>query len=323
MLRMGLMLLAEVSHKTQFAIAATFIFGLAAIGLPFAISRLRSGRPLVEPTQHRFVPWDGAIALIAMMIFALIARFFTIALVPIFYFATNPELPPPSPDISVEKLINDPAWLTALFQAQSFTNIAVITIVMILLQFTTRPSWFDFGLDFQDFGRKLKLGLLAFTVIFPPVILLNGLLNYFWRESEHPIIVGYRASRDETLFVWSAIAAVVVAPLVEEFIFRGVLQGWLERLFAERRRRSIIETDDSLDGVQPALEGPASMLPIFFSSLMFAVVHPPGPDWISIFFLALGLGYLYRQTHSLWPGIIVHTLLNAWSMAALYFLPDA
>ena len=46
-----------------------------------------------------------------------------------------------------------------------------------------------------------------------------------------------------------------------------------------------------------------------------------GPDVIPLFFLALGLGYLYRQTHSIWPGFIVHTLLNAWSMVALVLMP--
>ncbi|MBL9084545.1 MAG: CPBP family intramembrane metalloprotease [Planctomycetales bacterium] len=321
---MGLMLLADVPLQTRYGIALSLILGIAAIGWPYAISRFRAGRPLVEPTMRHFVPWDGAIALIALIIYALVVQFFTAVLVPTFYLAVNPSLPPPLPDLSVDQLISDPAWVTALFQAQTFTNIAAMTVVLMLLQFTTRASWADFGLDFHDFHRKLKLGLIGFTVIFPPIMLLNGLLNIAWRKSEHPIIVGYRASGDETLFLWCTIAAVAVAPLVEEFIFRGVLQGWLERLFAERRRRPVVETGDSLDGVQPALEGPASTLPIIFSSLMFAAVHiQAGPDWISIFFLALGLGYLYRQTHSLWPGIIVHTLLNAWSMAALYFLPDA
>ena len=39
-----------------------------------------------------------------------------------------------------------------------------------------------------------------------------------------------------------------------------------------------------------------------------------GPDWIPLFFLALGLGYLYRQTHRLLPCITVHFLLNSCSM---------
>jgi membrane protease YdiL (CAAX protease family) len=35
---------------------------------------------------------------------------------------------------------------------------------------------------------------------------------------------------------------------------------------------------------------------------------------IPLFFFSLGVGYLYRQTGRLWPCIIVHFLLNAFSM---------
>jgi membrane protease YdiL (CAAX protease family) len=30
--------------------------------------------------------------------------------------------------------------------------------------------------------------------------------------------------------------------------------------------------------------------------------------------LALGLGYLYRQTHRIWPSLVVHALLNGCSL---------
>jgi membrane protease YdiL (CAAX protease family) len=42
-----------------------------------------------------------------------------------------------------------------------------------------------------------------------------------------------------------------------------------------------------------------------------------GPDPIPLFVLALGLGYLYRQTHRILPCIVVHFLLNLLTMAAL------
>jgi membrane protease YdiL (CAAX protease family) len=33
---------------------------------------------------------------------------------------------------------------------------------------------------------------------------------------------------------------------------------------------------------------------------------------------AVGLGYLYRQTHRILPSVVVHLLLNACSLAALF-----
>lgn len=319
---MSLMLLADVSPEMREGLALSFILGLAAIGWPYAISRIRAGRPLVEPSEQRQVPWDGAIALFALLIYALITLLLTPLLAAMLHRAANPGLPDPPAEISFAEALADPTWLTARFQAQSVLSLVAMAAVLTYLRLAGRASWADFGLSLNKFGRHLKLGLLAFTVIFPPVIVLNGLLNAMWRKSEHPIIVGYRASGDETLFVWSAIAAVAVAPLVEEFIFRDVLQGWLQRLFADRGRSdeaAVAGPDEAARAVQP----PASIAPIVISSFLFAAVHQFGPDWPPLFLLALGLGYLYRQTHSLWPGIIVHTLLNAWSMAALYFLPDA
>ncbi len=61
--------------------------------------------------------------------------------------------------------------------------------------------------------------------------------------------------------------------------------------------------------------GTGGFLPILVSSSLFAALHVShGPDWIPLFFLALGLGYLYRQTNRLLPGMVVHFLLNGTSM---------
>jgi hypothetical protein len=78
----------------------------------------------------------------------------------------------------------------------------------------------------------------------------------------------------------------------------------------------------------PPVESPParrpSGTPIVVSSGLFSPAHlGNGPDPIPIFFLALGLGYLYRQTHRLWPGIVVRALLNAFSTAVLVSGIDA
>ncbi len=65
----------------------------------------------------------------------------------------------------------------------------------------------------------------------------------------------------------------------------------------------------------------AACWPVAVSALIFALLHlSHGPDWVPLFVLALGLGYVYRQTHRILPGIVVHFLLNACSMGM--FLVD-
>ena len=58
-------------------------------------------------------------------------------------------------------------------------------------------------------------------------------------------------------------AAIVAAPVAEEFLFRVVLQGWLESL-EQRRRRAM-----------PTLRRwlPRAFLPILLTSTLFAMVH--------------------------------------------------
>jgi membrane protease YdiL (CAAX protease family) len=58
--------------------------------------------------------------------------------------------------------------------------------------------------------------------------------------------------------------------------------------------------------------------PIFVSAAVFSAMHlGHGYDFVPLFVLAVGLGYLYRQTHRVTPCIVVHVLLNAGSLALL------
>lgn len=71
--------------------------------------------------------------------------------------------------------------------------------------------------------------------------------------------------------------------------------------------------------VEASLVAAPPSWPIFVSAAIFALMHfSHGPDPIPLFFLALGLGYVYRQTHRVMPCIIVHFLLNGMSMTLLW-----
>jgi membrane protease YdiL (CAAX protease family) len=73
------------------------------------------------------------------------------------------------------------------------------------------------------------------------------------------------------------------------------------------------------DGQQPELRGPPAWCPIAISAVIFALLHfTHGPDWVSLIFLAAGMGYLYQRTHRLVPSLVVHFGLNALSMWMLW-----
>lgn len=292
---------------------------LAWYGWGTVLRRRAAGLEILPETPHRLVPWDGGLTLASALLYFGLAQIGGVILTQIVFELNDPSAAPLNAEVQTK---TNPQWMIALFQANSLLSYISVAVVAALLVAAARARADDFGLALADWRRYLKIGVAGFAVLLPPVMLLQVVLNAVWMDSQHPIIVAYRASRDPRLLLWCTVAAVFVAPFVEEFFFRGILQGWLERLIAKGREAQMSElaaSDETAIEVRTPDRSPA---PILFTATLFALMHlGSGPDVIPLFFLALGLGYLYRQTHSIWPGFIVHTLLNAWSMVALVLMP--
>jgi membrane protease YdiL (CAAX protease family) len=81
-------------------------------------------------------------------------------------------------------------------------------------------------------------------------------------ETSHAIVQLFRDGNALTLLL-CVVSAVCVAPVVEEFLFRVLLQGWLERL--DRHPIPMVPKWFRLF--------PWSVAPVFLSSFIFAMVH--------------------------------------------------
>jgi membrane protease YdiL (CAAX protease family) len=183
-------------------------------------------------------------------------------------------------------------------------------------------------------SRKLSLGFLSAIMLIPPTLIVQGIATR---------IIPYRHDLLDLLrqgltpyFIFSVFfSAVVVAPLWEEFFFRKLLQGWLEstdpRMRLQTRWRMPSAESPTLSALevpqdfsQPLVEASTTesiremvppTWPLFVSASIFALAHNgQGPAPIPLFFLALGLGFLYRQTHSVIPCMVVHASLNCLSL---------
>lgn len=93
-----------------------------------------------------------------------------------------------------------------------------------------------------------------------------------------------------TLSEWLVLflSAVIVAGIIEEMLFRGMLQKGLENRF----------------------EGLSA---IFLSAFVFAMFHP-SPWLIQILVLGLILGYLAWRSNSIVPSLILHSFNNAFAL---------
>jgi membrane protease YdiL (CAAX protease family) len=210
--------------------------------------------------------------------------------------------------------------------------VSVISIVGMLTYFQFRPqaSLKDVGLDLRNVGHQFGIGVACFVLVGPLVFAIQAsLVELLEFESKHPLI---ELIKDDTsAFQMCAFLAVVVAPISEELIFRGFLQGWLERLplfratfdsFLFGRR----QTDEEADILFQESQGdshPVAVMPIVISSAIFAAMHwSHGPDPIPLFFLALALGYMYQRTHRLLPCMVAHACLNGTTMLLLWLSLD-
>ena len=250
-------------------------------------------------------------------------------------------------------------YLSAIFGIASL----LVSAAYLLARYRTTNS---FGLRFNQLGKQIGYGVVVFTMMFPPMMLLQWLLTQLV-EYDHPVL-SVLASNPSFVSIFSCwAAAVLAAPFVEEFLFRGVFQHWLERLSVanfkdnqlflggttslddsshldaqkgqyQNKYRPFADTGYAADvsselaqdynpyhvpytkaasPVEPKSTGGPQFgyWPILVSSLFFALVHlGQGLAPIPLFFLAVGLGYLFRQTGSLIACITVHFLLNFYSM---------
>ena len=88
---------------------------------------------------------------------------------------------------------------------------------------------------------------------------------------------------------------VIIAPLVEEIFFRGfVFSGLLQKYNWKTAT--------------------------FLSSALFAVAHFQLVALIPTFLMGVVFSYLFYRSKSIWPGIILHLVVNSFAFGTVYFV---
>jgi len=180
--------------------------------------------------------------------------------------------------------------------AQLVQNAGIILIELAyLLPVVVILAWRRIHWKYLGFGKFdwKTLGLGCGLLIGGYIIILvhNGILFLLGVDTQGEAILKLFASLDSP--VWFLIVAVVVAPLVEEIFFRGFLfQGF-------RQKYGWIN---------------ATLL----SSAIFAAAHLDLVSLIPTFILGVVLAYVYHRSNSVWPGIILHFLVNMFGACGAY-----
>ncbi len=113
-----------------------------------------------------------------------------------------------------------------------------------------------------------------------------------WATNDQLAVEMFLAVKSGWLRVYLAIFAVVIAPVAEEFIFRGLLFSAAKKMGWPR-----------LGGV--------------VASLLFAAIHVNAPTFLPLFVFALALTWMYEGTEGLLAPILAHSLFNAANLGLL------
>lgn len=286
-------------------VLVALLLGLSAAVWLVLLARRRAGQAFVLYEARRPVPWGLLDVFLALTLLVFLT---SVALATLGDDIARRPDEPLDPDAVSRQL--------TVILAQALVSLTVVVVSVGTIWLRYRATGADLGWSAAKVRSDIWLGVIAFLALAPPVYAIQMCLVQ-WFESKHPLIELIRYNPQPPLIAAVIVSAVAVAPLVEEYLFRGLLQGWLERL-ADGHDDPLVLILGRADQAPSVAAPGAARWPVAVSAFTFAILHVThGPDWIPLFVLALGLGYLYRQTHRLLPAIVVHGLLNACSLLVL------
>jgi membrane protease YdiL (CAAX protease family) len=141
----------------------------------------------------------------------------------------------------------------------------------------------------------LKHALLLYIALIPPIIVIaaivNGILTHFHIPIESQQILEMFSESTTPLWMRSTtiLLAVVMAPIIEETIFRGI-------------------------ALPIAIKHTSPIMAIFATSAIFALIHGNLQAIAPLFILATGLSVAYIYTRSLIVPIAMHAIFNTASI---------
>lgn len=147
-----------------------------------------------------------------------------------------------------------------------------------------------FHLSMRGFNPMLILW--GFVLVLITGIVIEPVLNLF-PESFLDLLNQMGANGG-----WSVLMLAILAPVMEEVLFRGILLESVREKYSSGRA-------------------------IVVSALMFGVIHVIPQQVVNAFVIGLILGFIYVRTDSLWPVIIIHALNNAMAYVIMQWSDGA
>lgn len=182
----------------------------------------------------------------------------------------------------------------------AFSVPSAVLIAAVATCAATLPSWRRrLGVAPDLLPRGFMAGAIAILVVLPVMFIAANLTQDLWSylKVEHPNAHSLLRAMNEDRETWVQglimFSAIVMAPVSEELLFRGLLQT---AILYSLNRSAAAATRWAAIGI---------------ASVVFTLYH--GEYWLMppIFVLSVCLGYLYERTGNLWACILLHAGFNA------------
>jgi len=126
---------------------------------------------------------------------------------------------------------------------------------------------------------------------------IYSLTKIGWQPENETAVTVLTNAREWWLRAYLGVFTVVIAPVAEEFIFRGMLYPLFKQSGWPR-------------------------LAWFGVSFLFALIHADAAAFVALFLLALVLTWLYERTDSLLAPVMAHAFFNAANLILLCFFQN-
>lgn len=153
-------------------------------------------------------------------------------------------------------------------------------------------AW-KFGLRRPGVGWKSATGMIVLLLVL--FLVVSAVWSVLVNPGKEKVLEQLGTNEAASLLVLSAALTCVIAPICEEFLFRGYMFTALRNWHG-------------------------TWLAAIITGLVFGGVHAasaPALDLVPLATLGFGLCLLYRYSGSLYPGIVTHSLNNSLAFAAL------
>ncbi len=201
------------------------------------------------------------------------------------------------------------------------TQLGAILGVAMFLTFwwtkhTPKPAyyWRVIGIVPRQPAREILfagVGVVVLLIIYFNVTIISvtvaAMLGFDTPTVGHELLRAMRDSDSHVVLTLLILAAVVLAPISEEFIYRGFVQSAVLNMLAKQR------------------EPHHRWLAIIITSALFATLHLGAVAWQALpglFVVGVVVGWLYERTGSLLTPILVHMGFNGLMVTVTLYAPN-